>query len=134
MMSALFDFLSTATGGVLLVAGTLGLAAAAFIAPRWITAARAAAVQAAVSPLWLLTPILLGFVLVWWGNAAGIVVSAFGMKIPALLILQILVAGWVIYRYRQWPFLVVPLALLSCLWQWGIMMNVVLEGVKALSP
>lgn len=134
MMSALFDFLSTTTGGVLLVAGTLGLAAAAFGAPRWITPARAAAMDAEVSPLWLLTPILLGFVLVWWGNAAGIVLSAFGVKIPALLILQLLVAGWVIYRYRRWPFLVVPLAVLCCLWQWGIMMSVVLEGVKALSP
>jgi hypothetical protein len=134
MMSALFDFLSTTTGGVLLVAGTLGLAAAAFGAGRWITPAREAAVHAAVSPLWLLTPILLGFVLVWWGSAAGIVLSVFGMKIPALLILQLLVAGWVVYRYRQWPFLVVLLALLCCLWQWGIMMSVVLEGVKALSP
>ena len=133
MMSALFDFLSTTTGGVLLVAGTLGLAAAALGAPRWIASARGAALDAAVSPLWLLAPILLGFVLVWWGSAAGIVLSAFGMKIPVLLILQLLVASWVIYRYRRWPFLVVPLALLCCLWQWGIMMSVVLDGVRALS-
>ena len=133
MMSALFDFLSTTTGGVLLVAGTLGLAAAALVAPRWIASARGAALDAAVSPLWLLAPILLGFVLVWWGSAAGIVLSAFGMKIPVLLILQLLVASWVIYRYRRWPFLVVPLALLCCLWQWGIMMSVVLDGVRALS-
>jgi hypothetical protein len=132
MMSGLFDFLSTTTGGVLLVAGTLGLSAAAFGAPRWIASARDAELDAAVSPLWLLTPILLGFVLVWWGNYAGILLSAFGVKIPALLILQLVVASWVIYRYRQWPFLVVPLAVLCCLWQWGIMMGVVLEGMKAL--
>jgi hypothetical protein len=134
MMSTLFDFLSTTTGGVLLVAGTLGLAVAAFGAPRWIMPARVAALDAAVSPLWLLSPIVLGLVLVWWANAAGIVLGAFGLKIPALLIIQLLVASWVIYRYRRWPFLVVPLAMLCCLWQWGIMMSVVLEGMKALSP
>jgi len=132
MMSGLFDFFSTTTGGVLLIAGTLGLSAAAFGAPRWIASARVGAVDAAGSPLWLLTPIVLGFVLVWWGNAAGILVSAFGMKIPALLILQVAVASWVIYRNRHWPFFVVPLAALCCLWQWGIMMGVVLQGVKAL--
>jgi hypothetical protein len=132
MMSGLYDFLSTTTGGVLVIAGTLGLSAAAFGAPRWIAPARDAAVVAAVSPLWLLTPILLGFVLVWWGNGAGILLSAFGVNVPTLLVLQLVVASWVIYRYRQWPFLVVPLAVLCCLWQWGIMMGVVFEGVKAL--
>ena len=132
MMTSLFDFLSTTTGGVLLVAGTVGMAAAAFSAPKWIAPARVAAVTAAVSPLWLLSPIALGFVLVWWGNAAGILISALGMKVPALLILQVAVASWVIYRYRRWPFLVVPLALLCCLWQWGIMMSVVLDGMNAL--
>jgi hypothetical protein len=132
MMSGLFDFLSTTAGGVLLIAGTLGLSAAALGAPRWITSARVATMDAVVSPLWLLTPILLGFILVWWGNDAGILISAFGVKIPALLILQLVVASWVIYRNRHWPFFVVPLAALCCLWQWGIMMGVVLEGMKAL--
>jgi len=132
-MSGLFDFLSTTAGGVLLIAGTLGLAAAAYSAPRWAASARSTGVAASVSPLWLLVPIVLGFFLVWWGNAAGIMVSAFGMRIPALLILQLVVAVWVVYRYRHWPYLVVPLAVLCCLWQWGLMMGVVLEGVSALS-
>ena len=131
-MSGLFDFLSTTTGGVLLIAGTLGLAVAASSAPRWAASARSTDLAATVSPLWLLMPIVLGFFLVWWGNAAGIMVSAFGMRIPALLILQLVVAVWVVYRYRHWPYLVVPLAVLCCLWQWGLMMGVVLEGVSAL--
>ena len=62
-MSGLFEFLSTTTGGVLLVAGTLGFSAAACSAPRWATAARACEMNAATTPLWLLLPILLGFVL-----------------------------------------------------------------------
>lgn len=131
-MSGLFDFLSTATGGVLLIAGTVGLAAAALSAPRWAASARSAEMAASVSPLWLLMPIVLGFFLVWWGNNAGILVGAFGVKIPALLVLQLVVATWVIYQYRHWPFLVVPLAALCCLWQWGLMMSVVLDGVSAL--
>ncbi len=132
-MTPLFDFLSTATGGLVLVVGTLGLAAAALVAPRWVASARDAQMQADVSPLWLLLPILLGFVLVWWGNDAGVLVSAFGVKIPALLVLQLVVAIGIVYRYRHWPFLVIPLAALCCLWQWGIMMGVVLDGVNALS-
>jgi hypothetical protein len=131
-MSPLFDFLSTTTGGLVLVIGTLGLAAAALGAPRWVASARDAEMYAGVSPLWLLMPIVLGFVLVWWGNNAGILVSAFDIKVPALLILQLGVATWIVYRHRRWPFLVFPLALLSCLWQWGLMMSVVLDGVNAL--
>jgi hypothetical protein len=128
MMSGLFDFLRRRRRS-LLIAGTLGVRGGT--APDG-SRRRAATMDTAVSPLWLLTPILLGFILVWWGNDAGILLSAFGVKIPALLILQLVVASWVIYRNRHWPFLVVPLAVLCCLWQWGIMMGVVLEGVKAL--
>jgi len=131
-MNGLFEFLSTTTGGVFLIAGTLGLSAAAIGAPRWVASARDAAVHADLSPLWLLLPIVLGFFLVWWGNDAGILVGAFGVKIPALLVLQLAVAIGVIYRYRRWPFLVIPLAALCCLWQWGLMMSVVLDGVNAL--
>ena len=131
-MSGLFEFLSTNTGGLLLIAGTPGLAAAATSAPRWAPSARSAQLAASVSPLWLLMPIVLGFFLVWWGNDAGILVGAFGMRVPALFILQLAIAIWVVYRYRQWPFLVVPLAALCCLWQWGLMMSVVLDGVSAL--
>lgn len=131
-MTALFDFLSTTAGGLVLVVGTIGLAAAALGAPRWVASARDASVRADISPLWLLMPILLGFVLVWWGNDAGVLVSAFGVKIPALLIMQLVVAIGIVYRYRRWPWLVIPLALLCCLWQWGIMMGVVLAGVNAL--
>ena len=133
MMTPLLDFLSTTTGGLVLVVGTLGLAAAALGAPRWVASARDAQIQADVSPLWLLLPILLGFVLVWWGNYAGVLVSAFGVRIPVLLILQLVVAIAIVYRYRHWPYLVVPLAVLCCLWQWGIMMGVVLDGVNALA-
>jgi hypothetical protein len=127
-MVALFDFLSTTTGGVLLLTGTLGLAAAT----RWVPAAREVAVAASVSPLWLLAPIVLGFVLVWWANASGIVVSVFGLKVPVLLLLQSGVALWVIYRHRRWPFLIVPLAAICVLWQWGLMMSVVVEGMNDL--
>ena len=133
MVNSLFDFLSTTTGGLLLIAGTLGLAAAAASAPRWSPDARKAHTHAAVTPLWLLMPIVLGFFLVWWGNDAGILVSALGVKLPALLILQVAVACWIVWRYRRWPFLVVPLAALCCLWQWGLMMGAVLDGVNALA-
>jgi hypothetical protein len=132
-MSGLFELLSTTTGGVLLVAGTLGFSAAACSAPRWATAARACQMNAALSPLWLLLPILLGFVLTWWGNDAGILLNANGVEVPALFLFQLGVSAWVVYRHRRWPFLVLPLAILCCLWQWGLMMGVVLNGVNALT-
>ena len=132
-MTPVFDFLSTTLGGIVLIAGTVTLALAAASAPRWNDGARAAEVYAAVSPLWLLLPIALGFSLVWWGDDAGILLTAFGTKVPALLILQVVIACWIVWRYRRWPFLVVPLAALCCLWQWGLMMGAVLDGVKALT-
>ena len=133
MGTKLLDFLSTTTGGAMLIAATLGLALAAVTAPRWSTSARTAHREAAVSPLWLLMPIVMGFALVWWADDAGILLSAFGMKVPGLLVFQVLVALWILWRFRRWPFFVLPLAALCCLWQWGLMMGAVLDGVTALA-
>jgi membrane protein YdbS with pleckstrin-like domain len=132
-VTAFLDFLSTTSGGLMLIASTVGLAAVASKAPSWRESARVAQMEAAVSPLWLLMPILLGFFLVRVGTDAGLLLSAFGVKVPVLMVLQLVVSGWIVYRYRHWPFCVVPLAVLCCLWQWGLLMGAVLEGVNSLA-
>ena len=132
-MNGIPEFVATTAGGLILIAGTVSCAAAASSACRWAPSARAAGLSAAVSPLWLLAPIVLGFLLTWLGNDEGILWRVAGIEVPVLLLLQLAVSAWIVYRYRRWPFLVIPLAVLCCLWQYELVMGAVLDGVKALA-
>lgn len=108
---------------------TVLLSAATVIAPRFSPRARAAAIAAGVSPLWLLLPSV-GFLatLRLTPQSHPLVM---GLQL-VLLGTQVGLTGWVVYRHRRWPWIALPLALALFAWiAIGIMISAV-AGATAL--
>jgi hypothetical protein len=84
---------------IVLVVLTATLCVATVIVPRFSPRARAAAIAADVSPLWLLLP-----------SFAFLATLRLTQSHPLVMVLQLVLlatqvglSGWVIYRHRRWP-------------------------------
>ncbi len=71
-----------------------------------------------VSPLWLVVPALVAAALVASGRGQLLTLTAGGVTVPLLFLLQVLASGWVLWRFRRFPWLVFPLALVLGWIQW----------------
>jgi len=111
-----------------LVVLTVTLCVATVIVPRFSPRARAAAIAADVSPLWLLLP---GFSFV----ATLRLTQSHALVIVLQLVLlatQVGLSGWVIYRHRRWPWIAAPLAIALLAWIGVALMVSAVAGVTAL--
>jgi hypothetical protein len=109
------QYLSIATSGVALAftrLATLAPARGAILRRR----------DRSVSPLWLLAPAVVAAGLLSLGRSELLAVTAGGNTLPAMFVVQVAVSGWVLWRNRDFPWLVV-FAVVALGWiQWSFFM------------
>jgi hypothetical protein len=105
-------YLSIATYGV-----ALALVLLSVLAPSRNALVRPT--QHAASPFWLLLPAIAAAGLLSFKRYQPLALTFGGNTYPILLLVQILVSAWVLWRNRSFPWLVVPSALVLGWIQWS---------------
>ena len=105
-------YLSIATYGVavaLVLLSVLAPSRSALVRPT----------ERAVSPLLLLLPAIAAAGLLSFKQYKPLALTVGGSTFPILLVVQVLVSAWVLWRNRSFPWLVVPSALVLGWIQWS---------------
>src|SRR5262245_52561106 len=107
MPDALYSLLFDSSAGPIAVYSLAILLAALAVWPP-LRPDVAAVGNAAASPLWLLAPLALAFLLLVMGAGRVVAVQVAGRMIGPLLVLQILLSLWMLWRHRHFPWVVLP--------------------------
>ena len=117
----MFDVLLRVFDTVYLAIATYGVAVAlvmlSVLAPS--RSALARPTERAVSPLWLLLPAIVAACLLAFKQYEPLALTVGGSTYPVMLVVQVLVSAWVLWRNRSFPWLVVPSALVLGWIQWS---------------
>jgi hypothetical protein len=101
------DLLGPLTAGVFLFAVLL---------PNLSRGARAAGITAGISPFWVILPPM-AFVAAFFAVPERGPVSTLLSVVPVtLLVAQVALSGWVMYRHRHWPWVALPVVLIALVW------------------
>lgn len=84
----------------------------------------------AVSPLWLLVPAFVAAALLSFRQNELLAVTVGGNTYPIMFLVQALVAAWVLWRNRGFPWLVVPSAIALGWIQWSFFQAAQATGTR----
>ncbi|HEY6854209.1 MAG TPA: hypothetical protein VI139_08175 [Gemmatimonadales bacterium] len=100
----------------LLACLTLGVVLVAILLPPRSPGARAAGIPAAISPLWVILPPA-GFVIAIFAAPDRSPVTTLLSVVPVTLLLaELALTGWVMYRHRRWPWVAAPVVAVALVW------------------
>lgn len=134
--SPMFDVLLGVFDTVYLAIATYGVALAlvllAVLAPSRSVLLRHS--ERSASPFWLLLPALIAAGLLSFRRHETLAMTFGGNTFPILLLVQVVVSVWVLWRNRSFPWLVVPAALVLGWIQWSFFLVAQVAGTGASEP
>jgi len=95
---------------------TLAVFLIAVLLPNLSRSARAAGVAAGISPFWVILPPIAFVIAILAAPERGPVSTLLSVVPVTLLIAQLALTGWVMYRHRHWPWVALPVVLIMLVW------------------